>query len=108
MSDFEKVLKDFGIPKLDEVSLNDQILLTEYLKTQNPMYIAGVILRMLRDNKAISGEYNSIVEISKSIAKINDDLFSLTSLHDKRIEELEEKIGNMYSFQDISKKLNWR
>lgn len=99
MKDYEKVLKQFGIPSMNTVSLNDQILLTEYIKTQNPMYISGVILRILADNKSMKG-------IVKNVVKINDDLISLGKVHDERLDKLEEKIGSMYSFQDNSKKLN--
>jgi len=99
MSDLEKVLKDFGIPPLTDLELNDQVLLSEYSRTGNQLFLNGVIMRALGHNISLTKQIIAVVEI-------NDNLIALLKSQDTRIKELEEKIGTMYSFQKVSKKLN--
>jgi len=56
-------------------------------------------MRALGHNISLTKQIIAVVEI-------NDNLIALLKSQDTRIKELEEKIGTMYSFQKVSKKLN--
>jgi hypothetical protein len=103
MSNLDKILKDFKIPKLDEVSAEDGVLISEYLKTQNPMYMVGVMLRLLGNNKNLSNTIISMTAEINALIEVNDSFIVALDNHEKRISAVENKLKSIYVIDGVSK-----
>jgi len=86
----KEVLRKFNIPSLEEVELNDQVLLSEFLKTGNQTFLVGVLLRALKKNIKMT-------EIVKSVSEINDNLIAVLKKHEAKIEEMESRLKDIYT-----------
>ena len=93
--DLQDILKAFDIPPLESLNQTDVAFLTESLRSQNPLLIYAVLLRLLGGN----AYFNSVI---KNIADINDNLIAAEqasaerqNILESRIEQVEKLLEDM-------------
>ena len=93
--DLQDILKDFDIPPLQSLNQTDVAFLTESLKSQNPLLIYAVLLRLLGGNAYFSKVLNDTVIVNENLIASAQASVETQDILLARIEKLEQTLEDM-------------
>lgn len=93
--DFEELLKQFDVPPLNSLDQKDVALLTDFLKTQDLLYLSAVILRLLGGSAYFHNSMVSMIAVNDNLIESSKASLARQNILEERVEKLEDSLRNM-------------
>ena len=94
----------FELPSLESLNDKDKILIAEYHKSKDPVFIYALVMRLIKVNQEMAIEINNMLTHVRSVVEINNNLIAISTEHKNRLMEVEKRLDGIIVIKGVSKR----
>lgn len=93
----------FELPSLESLNDKDKILIAEYHKSKDPVFIYALAMRLIKVNQGMAIEINNMVTHVRAVVEINNNLIAISTEHKNRLDAVEKRLDDIIIVKGVNK-----